>query len=54
MCTARSTHVSKLIVIAASDAVILGVSRQIALDVVQALPERASLEDILVAVTTWH
>jgi hypothetical protein len=39
---------------AARDAAILGMSRQIALEVVQGLPEPASVDDILVAVATWH
>jgi len=39
---------------AARDAVILGMSRQIALDVVQALPEHALPDDILFAVASWH
>jgi hypothetical protein len=39
---------------AARDAVILGASRQIALEVVQALPEQASLDDIIVAIATWR
>jgi hypothetical protein len=39
---------------AARDAAILGASRQIARDVVDAMPEQASLEDILFAVVTWR
>jgi hypothetical protein len=39
---------------AARDAVILGLSRQIALDVVHALPGQASLDDVQAAVATWH
>jgi len=39
---------------AARDAAILGVSRQIALEVVHALPVQASVDDVLVAVATWH
>ena len=38
---------------ASRDAVILGLSRQIALDVVHGLPEQAPLEELLVAVATW-
>jgi hypothetical protein len=38
---------------AARHASICGISRNVALDVVHALPERASLDDVLVAVSTW-
>lgn len=39
---------------AAQDVKVLGISRQVTLDVVDALPEQALLEDILFAVATWH
>lgn len=39
---------------AAQDAKVLGMSRQIALDVVHALREHALLEEIPLAVATWH
>ena len=39
---------------ATRQAVILGMSRQIAVDIVGRLPEHASLDDVLVAVTLWR
>ena len=39
---------------AARDATLLGLSRQIAFGVVQALPDHATFEDVVVAITTWH
>jgi hypothetical protein len=39
---------------AARDVAIVGMSRQIALDVVDTLPEHASLDDILVSTTAWR
>jgi hypothetical protein len=39
---------------AARDAAVLGMSRQIALDVVQGLPATASVDDILVSIATWR
>jgi hypothetical protein len=39
---------------AARDAMVLGVSRQVALGAVEALPEQASFSDIVVAIATWH
>ena len=39
---------------AARDIAVLGQSRQIAVEVVQALPDDATLEDVLFAVTIWH